>query len=190
MPRRITVSNNIKTGIFTVIFLRIAAAILIIFNPFLGFILTLVFDFIDAYFLKHLFKMPWSEYHRLDKYVDWFTYICMFYVGVGVGYFWSLGFWLLVRFCGQVAYMYTKRTEYFILFPNFFEVAFLWLVVLKERPYFSNNTTPETTWLLFLFLIKVIQELWIHLFWPKYLKKNGYPKFLHKIGYERKIVWR
>lgn len=149
--------------------IRFLAALYILVNPLWGFIWSAIFDILDAQVLIHFLGIKRSEYHLWDKNVDWLAYITEFLVAIQYGLY--LPFFLLLfwRFAGQFMYMRTEKTVYFALFPNFFEVAFLWLVVFHPTINLFDFTTPHPwEWLIVFCGIKILQELSLHYIWPKY----------------------
>jgi len=182
--------NHFKlTSVWIMIFIRLAAGLYLFVNPLWGFFWFLMADFWDAYIFKHKARMSWREYHTLDKNIDWFGYFCMFAVGVRAGYFFPLIYWLIFKLVGQIIFIKTHKTFYFIFFPNIFEMMFLWYVVLVGQLGFDGWGKPFSFWFILSVAIKEVQEIWLHFLWPNYLRKFGYPKFLHKFGYEKEIEW-
>lgn len=175
--------------VWVVIFVRFLTGVYILINPLAGLVSMFIADYFDAYFLKHLAKMSWVEYHRLDKYLDWTNYIFMIIVAFQYGYGSTLIGWLLFRLIGQLIFLKTRKAYIFLVFPNFFEFAFLWYVVVVGILKFDGAGIPTWIWLTSLFILKELQEIWLHFIWPRYLKKNGYPHFLNKLGYEKVIIW-
>ncbi|MFZ5844920.1 MAG: hypothetical protein ACOY0S_00435, partial [Patescibacteria group bacterium] len=71
-----------RSLVLVVILARILAAAYILVNPFWGTVLTLAFDWLDAYLLIHHAGFSRREYHWLDKNLDWIGYLAMFISGV------------------------------------------------------------------------------------------------------------
>jgi len=173
--------------VWIVIVLRLLAAFYIYFNPLRGFIWTMLIDWWDCYFFKHRARMSWQEYHELDKYLDWVSYLVMLVTSVRYGSFVILFALLLFRLIGQALFLKKKKTIYFLLFPNMFEMAFLWFVILKGL---FNVSGSDWIWLIILFVVKELQEIYLHYLWPRYLKTKGYPKWLQRLGYEDHYIWK
>lgn len=176
-------------SVWFIIVIRLFAALYILINPLWGFILATFFDYWDAYVFKNIAKMSWFEYHRLDKYLDWISYVSMLIVGSIRGYFLPLLLLLSFRFIGHMVFLKKKDTKYFVLFPNLYEIAFIWLVIISELFKFEGLGFEYGLWLLALFIVKEVQEMWLHLIWPTYLRENGYPPVLRKLGYTSKVEW-
>jgi hypothetical protein len=167
--------------------LRIAAAVLILFNPVAGFIATLFFDYWDGYFyemLPKLVEMPRPTYQKYDKMQDWFGYVTMWIVSFNYGIFPVLTLLLIYRLIGQIIYLKVKKQFVFVIFTNFFEAVFLWSVIFPLA-----NIKPVFTWLYVLLIVYILREVFLHIYWPRRLKKHGYPKFLHIIGVRKEALW-
>lgn len=168
--------------------IRIASAVLIIFNPVWGFFLTIFFDYWDGYFyemLPNLVEMPRPTYQEYDKVQDWIGYVCMWIAGAKYGFFVILSLLLAFRLVGQIAYTVVKRQFVFVFFANFFEAVFLWYIVFPlmhiNLPYF---------WFYVLLVIYELREIFLHIYWPWTLKRNGFPKFLQVyLGARKKVLW-
>jgi hypothetical protein len=171
--------NSNKNIIETIIFLRISAALSMFFWPVLGFVFVLTMDFIDGYILKHRYGFSPEQYHRIDKPLDWFDYVVMLIIGLRIEFSLLLVTFFIFRLVGQFFYMKTKNPRYFIVFPNLFEIVYLWIVILK---YHSIALT------VFVVIFRLLEELYIHEVLPNYLQKKGeYPKFMHRLGYNDKF---
>lgn len=125
-------------------------------------------------------------YHTFDKFVDWLCYIPEMYLLWNTPYR-VLGLCLLIWRCiGQIEfYLNSERSTWkFILFPNIFEVVYLWLVAAPLE-HISDALDPSTYWMIggVLLGIKMAQEVWLHALWPWYLKRYGFPKCIVGLGY-------
>ena len=149
---------------------RFLAALYILINPLWGLIWSVIFDILDAQVLIHFLGITRGEYHVWDKNVDWFAYITEFLLAIQYGLY--LPFFLLLfwRFAGQFMFMRTERTIYFALFPNFFEMAFLWLVVFHPiiSP-FDFHVFHPWGWLIVFLIVKEFHEIGLHYIWPKFM---------------------
>lgn len=179
-----------NTTVKIVFWIRIFIPLYILINPFVGFVLTCLADYFDAYFIKHREGYTWHEYHTIDKALDWVSYIFMFISGVISGVAGQLFFWMLFRFVGQIVVSKSKKTWYFILFPNIFEFVFVWYVVIGSYFHFEISSVPFWLWMSTVITLKEIQEIWIHYYWPNRVRRYGYPKFLHVFGYQKKPGWK
>lgn len=166
--------NINKSIIFTIVVLRILAAFYILINPIGGFILYMIFDFFDSYFLQHFAGMGWNSYQQLDKKLDIFGLLIMVYLGLMIGETAFLGF-LFYRLVGQLLFFLAKKQAILLFFPNFVEPFFVWSVVLR-------NFNPGFSLLVAFFIFQIGLEYFLHIFWPTYLKKNGFPRFFRIFG--------
>ncbi|HRN70964.1 MAG TPA: hypothetical protein PLS49_07335 [Candidatus Woesebacteria bacterium] len=172
-------TNSNKYIIALIIILRVFAALSMFFWPVLGFVFVLTIDFLDGYILKHRCGFSPEQYHRIDKPLDWFDYVVMLIIGLRIEFSSMLIIFFIFRLVGQLFYMRSKNPRYFILFPNLFEVVYLWIVVLKN---YSITLTISIV------IFRLLEELYIHEVLPNYLRKKGeYPKFMHRLGYNDKF---
>ncbi len=172
-------TNSNKYIIALIIILRVFAALSMFFWPVLGFVFVLTMDFVDGYILKHRCGFSPEPYHRIDKPLDWFDYVVMLIVGLRIEFSILLIIFFIFRLVGQFFYMKTKNPRYFIVFPNLFEIVYLWIVVLK---FHSIALT------VFIVIFRLLEELYIHDVLPNYLQKKGeYPKFMQRLGYRDKF---
>jgi hypothetical protein len=161
-----------------VVSLRFLAALYILINPLWGYVLTLVFDYFDSYFLaakKNLVEMPWKDYLLWDKYLDLVGYVTMLIVGLRMG-FPVLLILFLYRLIGQVLFFITQKEYLFVIFINFFQPVYIWLVAFKIL-----NITPTYLWLLILTGMQITMEIFNHIYWPKRIKK-GFPWYFKIFG--------
>lgn len=173
-----------------VIILRIASGIYIFFNPVLGLLLFWIFDYFDAYILQYRAKMSWNSYQDLDKKLDWFGYTAMLLVGIKFGQLNLFLMAFLFRVIGQVIFLFNKRQKIFIFFPNFVEALFIWFVVFRTLNINTNiYGLPKPTGLIILFVLSILREYFLHVFWPNYLRKNGFPRFFRIFGIKKSINW-
>lgn len=157
-----------------VIFLRVGAALSLFLVPVEGYIATVVFDWVDAMILLHIVHITRKQYQYFDKMLDLVSFVAMLLVGIRYGMFWPLLFFFVYRLIGYWLYMRTHDQRYFVYFPNFFEVVFLWTVVGKAMG-ITDHLVPSAywTWLVVLFLLKELHEAYIHLYLVDLFKKKG-----------------
>ncbi len=179
-----------NTVVKTVFFVRIFVPMYIIIDPLTGFVLTCLADYFDAFFIKHQQGYTWHEYHTIDKALDWVSYIIMFVSGAIYGVAEKLLFWMVFRLIGQIIVSSSKKTWFFILFPNVYEFIFFWYVIVGGQLGFEISAVPTWIWMSVIILLKEIQEIWIHYYWPNRVLKYGYPRFLHPLGYQKKPGWK
>lgn len=168
--------NPVVIGVTVV---RLAAAVAILFHPLYGLIASLVFDILDAQVLFHVSHITRHEYHLWDKNVDWMAYVTELTVVSSYGYF--LPFFLLLfwRFLGQFMFMRFRQTWMFLIFPNFFEAIFSWFILAYIYKDIFGKFYPGVWILLYFFIItKLIQEIILHILWPKIVLPH-YRKFIY-----------
>lgn len=167
-----------------VIVARLGAAAIILTYPMQGFLLTLLFDWLDSYVLVHRMGYTRTMYHILDKPLDWAAYATEFVLGVFAGYGVPLLALLAFRSVGQLLFARTHDVRWFVVTPNFYEVAFFWWIAVPAAGW-STGMAPETSlrWFLASCALKIVQEVGLHLLWPRYLPHLRYPRFLRALGY-------
>lgn len=137
---------------------RLLIALYIFINPLWGVVWSMVADWVDFQILIHGVGITRSQYQLWDKNVDWFAYVVEFSVATSYGLYLPFFFLLFWRFLGQFMFMRTHKRWMFVFFPNYFEVAFFWLVTLY----------PQWIWLVVLILAKQIHEIGLHVLLPKH----------------------
>lgn len=179
MPQKNNKYTYLKRPIFwVVVILRILSALYILINPLWGYFWTLVFDYLDSYFLtakKDLVEMPWGNYLILDKALDLMGYFAMIIVGIKMGYSMLLIFFLY-RLIGQTLFLITKQEILLVIFINLFQPLFIWTVIFKLL-----GINPTTSWLIFLIFIQIVIEVFNHIYWPKRIRK-GWPWYMRVFG--------
>ncbi|MBI3342903.1 hypothetical protein HY032_01990 [Candidatus Gottesmanbacteria bacterium] len=156
-------------AVWSVTIARLLIALFIFANPLWGLILSVIADWIDKHILMFTTGITLSQYQLWDKNVDWFAYVVELSVATTYGLY--LPFFLLLfwRFIGQFMFLRTHKRWIFILFPNYFEVAFLWLVVFHQRKFTIDiSTDPASFWLVVLLVAKQIHEIYLHYILPTY----------------------
>lgn len=153
--------------VWAVTIARLLIALYIFINPLWGVIWSIVADIADSLVLLHGIGITRPQYHLWDKNVDWFAYVVELSVAASYGLY--LPFFLLLfwRFLGQFMFMHTHKKWMFVLFPNYFEMVFLWLVIFYPNGgLVSWPTGPILTWLIVFIIGKQIHEFLLHLFTP------------------------
>ena len=167
---------------------RILAALYIFIDPLWGLIASLVFDILDGQILLYRVHISMEEYEAFDKPLDWVTYICELWVGARYGLFLPLFLLLFYRFMGQFMYMKTGKRFFFALFPNFFEFAFLWLIiVIPSGTTFDWHAPHPWEYLIILLLVKQGQDFFMHYWWDKSLKAGWNTLIGNRIPFLRSI---
>lgn len=148
--------------VWIVTLLRLLIALSIFIYPLWGLLASMIADWVDSQILIHGVGVTRSQYQLWDKNVDWFAYVVEFSVATSYGLY--LPFFLLLfwRFVGQFMYMKTHKRFMFVIFANYFEVAFLWLVALY----------PQWTLLVLLIVAKEINEIGLHYLFPNHPEWN------------------
>lgn len=164
---------------------RLLIALYIFVNPLWGVIWSMVADWVDSQILLHGVGITRPQYHLWDKNVDWFAYVVELSVAASYGLY--LPFFLLLfwRFIGQFMFMRTQKRWMFVFFPNYFEVAFLWLVIFYPQQTMHISITGNAgMWLLLLIVAKEINEIGLHFLLPKHPEwetGNRFKRFYHWI---------
>lgn len=164
--------------------LRLLAAFYILANPIWGLIWSWIFDIFDAPVFLHIVKMSVSIYESIDKNMDWVVYISMFLLGVMNGDFIIFFIFLLVKLVGHILFLKTRNVKYFVLFPNFLEAVFIWKIIFPLL-----NIQTSTYSVVFVFVLCLLREVYLHIFFWNYVKKNGFPKIYQLIGIKREVNW-
>lgn len=147
---------------------RFFSAVYILYAPYAGLLISMLFDILDAQVLIHIAHLKRSQYHLWDKNVDWLCYVTELWVASLYGLFLPFFLLLFYRFIGQYMYLKFRNTLFFVLYPNFYEFAFLWLVLTHPeiRPVTSLTYSQ---WLLLgaFLLVKLIHEFMLHYVWTR-----------------------
>lgn len=167
---------------------RLLCNLSIFVNVVWGFFLIMLADYWDGYFYEmvpKLVEMPRPTYQIYDKFQDWMSYIFMWIVAFNHSSFKLLTGLLLFRLVGQLFYFLIKKQFVFVIFANFFEAMFLWLIVLPLM-----NIHPSIYWFYILITLYELREVFLHIYWPWRLKKYGFPNFLQKyFGARKEAIW-
>lgn len=170
--------KNKKLLVLLVIFLRLSAAILILFSPVWGFIIYMIFDELDCRILCDIripCKRPYREsYEVLDKALDLSGYLTMFVVSLKTPLFVLMAFLFAYRLIGNLLFISTRKESLLVWFPDFFTFAFIWLVLAKEVGldiYLGQKLYSLGS--ILLFPVKLFHEYLLHIYWPAYLKNRG-----------------
>ncbi len=174
-----------KTAFWLVVLARLVFLPVMFFKPVLAMILCMFFDCIDCNVWVHKLGMTKSQYYKVDKIIDFTTYFVALLATVYEEFFFFLLILFVYRQFGYLIQLLSKKNIVYLMFPNFFEFAFLWCFAAKYL-LIEFLGTQFIAILVFVFLIKILQEFWIYVFWPAYTKEHGYPKFLVNLGILRK----
>lgn len=150
----------------SIIIIRTLAALLMFVSPLWGYIWTVVWDYLDAPLLLYVVKVSRKQYHYLDKNLDFVYFTVMLIIGFSTYAASVLVLLFLFRLIGHYLFMRTHRLVFFVLFPNFFEVLFVWSVLGLEHMLYWQ-------WLIVLFLLKEVHEIGLHYVWANYLTRRG-----------------
>ena len=143
---------------------RVITALLILPFPLVGWAVAFILDSLDNPVWVILGKLNQTQYHWLDKKVDWAVYLAMFLALVSRTHWLLPTILLLYRFIGQIIFELNHDHRTFLIFFNFFEVYFLWYF----QPF--GHTLNA---LVIVFLLKILQEIWIHQTSVNILNKLG-----------------
>ncbi len=154
-------------AVWAVTIARLLIALYIFINPFWGTLWSMVADWVDSQVLIHGIGITRPQYHLWDKNVDWFAYVVEFSVATSYGLYFPFFLLLFWRFLGQFMFMQTQSRVMFVFFPNYFEVAFLWLVIFYPQQAMPVSITGNAgIWLLVLIVAKEINEIGLHFLLP------------------------
>ncbi len=187
MPRSESVKQYFThPAVIFVIMVRVLSALYILIDPFWGFMLYLFFDFVDGY----LFAKPGlstKHYMQLDRPLDWLGYLTMLIVVSGTQLFPFFLILLFIRLIGQIFYMKTGDTKYYIVFPNYYEAFYFWFILLAQLGKdYSNIGLVGLLFLIILFVIQFLRELFIHKYQHEYIEEHGQFKIALKLGFPEK----
>ncbi len=145
-----------------VIILRLAAAISIIWYPFWGVVVGMALDLCDWYVLRRLAKYSTTMYHIFDKNLDWIAYSIEYLSAFGSPWMPFLTALLVYRLIGHILFLRTEKQWVLLLFGNYFELSFLWLVG-APREGITTEMSMSMYWALFgvLLLIKFSREFYL-----------------------------
>jgi hypothetical protein len=157
--------------------------------PLAGAILSIVADTLDIIFFQ-LFGFPSVGYHELDKVLDLY-YLTLeaivvqrwdpFPRGVGSALY-------TYRLLGVALFVATGARALLLLFPNLFELFFLFkLVVDRVAPAYELTPRRIAVWLLILLVPKLIQEYILH--YAKVLDRYVALDIIRDVG-DALIPWR
>lgn len=143
--------------------LRVVAALSVYLNPVVAIFLSLILDSFDG-FVASRNILPKQIYQRLDKLQDyfWYTNALIYSLYALPSYFFALLTLYVWRGAGMLLFLKTRNRKFFVVFANFFENIFIFAVVYET--YFTNMISVNmiSSIIAFLFITKVIQEIWIH----------------------------
>lgn len=150
---------------FFIELLRFASPFLIFKYPLYTVIRVTLLDGLDVEFASRgvLTKM---QYQRIDKFMDNWWYIwALIYSYFHLNQYFILLFGLFCyRIIGTVFFYKKRDIRIFMLFPNFYEHAFLLFLFCM---YFGRNFLLQGKILyislLVVFLLKIVQEYWLHI---------------------------
>lgn len=155
--------------VLLIIVIRILSAGAILIHPFWGIILYWICDSRDWYILHRFAGYTNQNYHYVDKPLDFVGLLCMYIVAYQKGLGVILGILLLYRLIGYVIFLIFHKRWMFVLFPNFFEMAFVWFVVLPSVGVPISWIAAHTTiGLIGLFILKIGIEIHLHVYQPIY----------------------
>lgn len=114
----------------------------------------------------------------------------MLFIGIRYGIANLVIPFFLFKLAGQILFTYIKKQEVFLFFPNFLEAIFLWTIIFPLLGWSGKHFVLilDKT-LLMLLIFEVTKEFFLHIYWPRYLKKNGFPNFLRVFGVGKEVNW-
>jgi len=160
--------------VIAVIVLRLSGYIYMLFFPFEGILLSMLFDCIDWWILG-MGNLPKNFYHVLDKPLDYIGYLFLLPILINSEIFNVYLIFLIWRTLGMIVYGYSNNRKFFILFPNISEyIAFLYLLDLKFN---LGVDVLNFKVIIAIIIIKIIQELYLH-----YIATGNTYKYGIKLG--------
>lgn len=152
------------------VFLRIGASYFFFVDPWIGWVIWITLDALDSIPLRNYARLTIMEYEIFDKYLDDVVYLVMLLSSIKYGVFWPLLGLLFARMIGEILFFKTKDEKYLIYFPNLFEPYWFWtVVVISPLSPSVLEIFKDTNGLIYLVLLKMIQEFIKHYFGPKYI---------------------
>ena len=115
-----------------------------------------------------------TYYQEIDKVADITCYLLILiyifqYNTISKNWLYFIFVLFFIRLIGSYLFILTKRRCYLFYFPNFFlEVT----IVLSLVKYFSLNNYCNITLIILIFIYKLIQEYYLHIYKPEILKNN------------------
>lgn len=148
------------------------APLLIFQFPVFSTLTSWLFDLIDAPLFRGA-GFTRLKYQLIDKHLDFYWYtISLYYAYHNLPFFSLLIILYILRLIGQLIFYITKKEEYFILFPSFYEFVFWLLIFVHTLPSYGYLLNPPhlIRVLGILFVIKMGQEILIHKFDSYYVR--------------------
>ena len=149
-----------------VVLLRVFFPLIIFKYPLMGFIGSFLLDGIDGEFAGHKI-MSHRHYEIVDKILDFWWYAIIFlYVFVNLPqYIYLMAPFLIFRFVGDILFLIKRVRKYLFYFPNFYENIFILIFLGTYFPKlnFLINKSNFYLWLIIAFILKIVQEYWLHI---------------------------
>ncbi|MCC7290036.1 hypothetical protein IT417_02195 [bacterium] len=145
--------------VVVVVILRVSGYIYMLYRPFEGMLISILFDILD-WFILSFGKLPLKKYHEIDKPLDYLQYVflipILFHTPIFKVYLLLLGW----RTIGYLLSLKLRTTKTYLFFPNFGEyVALIYFTIEK----FSLKIDVYSMYILVPLVIgKFCQEYWIH----------------------------
>jgi hypothetical protein len=152
---------GVRNAIITVIILRVAGYIYMLFQPFAGFVLSMFLDIVDWYILV-LNGLPREHYHKVDKPLDYLCYIFLIPVLIGTPVFPLYIATMIYRGIGHVIYHLYGNRRVFILFADLPQIVAL-LYFFSEAGWITFNILDPKI-LAICFVAKMIYEVLPHVY--------------------------
>ena len=141
-------------------------SLFLIMPAFWAYAIGIFVDCVDGVIIKRLLKVKDAVYQQQDKVLDtWLNIFALLFALFNEFWFTPILLALFIfRFAGQIVFWATKNKTWLIVFPNFFEEAYLFLTFtvlagLKLTTSFQWGIVIGT-----IFIFKIWQELFLHCF--------------------------
>lgn len=153
--------------------LRVFTPLLIFRYPIYSTLITFMLDSVDSVFYRQA-GISRKKYQPIDKFLDlyWYSISLIYAFKAGLPFLGVLITLYLVRLLGKLFFYKTRNENYLILFPNFYENLFIFVLFTISFPKYSFLLEGKGLMysLLFLFGTKLIQEFiahrWDKLYYP------------------------
>lgn len=177
--------KNFWEALINIVWLARVVAVFVVFvDPFWAIIVSLALDSLDsipAYKAGYTFK----EYTRYDKVLDYWWYVVVLYVSLGLPFRNLMIVLFVVRTIGQVLALWSGDTKLFFLFPNVFENMFIiYVFTTKFFPGLSELFTAKYIGypLVLAILTKLVHEYVVHQRKWFYNKRGWLPEMGKNFG--------
>ena len=144
---------------------RTVAALWILVSPVWGLVWSVAFDILDGQVLLRYVHLDKLRYDLWDKVFDSITLFAELAVVLSTPWAPVMFGLFVYRMVGHVVFWMSQNVRLLIVFPNFFEATFLWLLI--PSPWYAP--IGPFAMLYTLYGAKMVQEAMLHWLWFVYL---------------------